>query len=108
MRQLVIPLESVRQSDSGQVGGKAATLGTLLAAGFPVPAGICVTTEAFHLALAEYQESIKAVLREFNAHNPASAQAAADHIISLLLDLTVPAAIKIALHDLLPQIANET
>jgi rifampicin phosphotransferase len=108
MPQLVIPLASVRQSDSGRVGGKAATLGTLLAAGFPVPAGICVTTEAFHLALADDQADIEAILRQFNLHNPTSAQAAADRITSLLLDLAVPAVIKMALQDLLPQIANET
>jgi phosphohistidine swiveling domain-containing protein len=35
------------------VGGKAANLSALKKAGFPVPAGICLTTEAFHQALAQ-------------------------------------------------------
>jgi phosphohistidine swiveling domain-containing protein len=33
------------------VGGKALNLGKLVTAGFPVPAGFCLTTDAYHLAV---------------------------------------------------------
>ncbi|MCW5849734.1 MAG: hypothetical protein KIT87_06600 [Anaerolineae bacterium] len=50
---LLIPLTDVRLADEPLVGRKAAVLGELVAAGFPVPPGLCVTTDAFRLALAD-------------------------------------------------------
>jgi phosphohistidine swiveling domain-containing protein len=43
----VLPLSAVGVGDAGQVGRKAAVLGELRAAGFPVPDGFAVTVEAF-------------------------------------------------------------
>ena len=45
----LLPLDSC--SDPALVGGKAAGLGRLIRSGFRVPAGLCVTTGAFHAAL---------------------------------------------------------
>ncbi|MDH4187755.1 MAG: hypothetical protein OEV08_12240, partial [Nitrospira sp.] len=45
-RPLLLSLASCTQLSL--VGGKAAGLARLLAGGFPVPPGICVTTEAYH------------------------------------------------------------
>ena len=44
---LTRPLTSLRSGDRPSVGGKAAGLGELTAAGLPVPAGFAVTTAAF-------------------------------------------------------------
>ena len=44
---LVVGLDRVTAEDVHQVGGKAANLGRMLAAGLPVPPGFCITTEAF-------------------------------------------------------------
>ena len=46
---LVLPLESC--TDAALVGGKAAGLARLIAKGFRVPPGLCVTTQAYHDAL---------------------------------------------------------
>jgi phosphohistidine swiveling domain-containing protein len=46
---LVLPLAAVTVSMIPLVGGKAAALGDLLRAGFPVPNGFCVTTAAYDL-----------------------------------------------------------
>ncbi len=46
---LLLPLEACTQPSL--VGGKAVGLARLLAAGFPVPPGFCVTTEAYDQAL---------------------------------------------------------
>ena len=48
---LTRPLASLRSGDRPSVGGKAAGLGELTAAGLPVPAGFAVTTAAFGQAL---------------------------------------------------------
>ncbi len=44
---LVVPLNAVGREDASQVGAKAANLGEALRAGFPVPPGVVVTTQAF-------------------------------------------------------------
>src|SRR6266540_192907 len=49
---LVVPLDEVGSADASRVGRKAATLGALKRAGFPVPEGVVVTTEALVRALA--------------------------------------------------------
>jgi pyruvate,water dikinase len=46
---LILPLD--RCTDVQLVGGKAAGLARLIQAGFSVPAGICITTEAYQQAL---------------------------------------------------------
>ena len=49
---LVRRIADVRAADRPTVGGKAASLGELTAAGVPVPAGVVVTTAAFDRAMA--------------------------------------------------------
>jgi pyruvate,water dikinase len=46
-RPLIVALDHVDAGALPLVGGKAANLGELTAAGLPVPAGFCVTTEAY-------------------------------------------------------------
>lgn len=48
--RLVSPLGDLTAADLTSVGGKAANLGELLAAGLPVPPGFAVTTDAFQRA----------------------------------------------------------
>lgn len=51
MQRIVLDLAAVDPSLLPLVGGKAANLGELIRAGFPVPAGFCVSTEAYgHVA----------------------------------------------------------
>lgn len=50
--EYVLPLDRVRLGDLPRVGGKGANLGELTAAGFPVPAGFCLTVAAFDHFLA--------------------------------------------------------
>ncbi len=47
------PLASLRAADGAVAGGKGANLGELIAAGFPVPDGFAVTTDAYVLAARE-------------------------------------------------------
>jgi len=44
---VVVPLRDLDASALALAGGKAANLGELIGAGFPVPDGFCVTTDAY-------------------------------------------------------------
>ena len=50
--RLVLPLAALNRQSLPLAGGKAANLGELIRAGFPVPAGFCVTTAAYADAAA--------------------------------------------------------
>src|SRR3989338_5975490 len=44
---LIKTLENISKDDVGLVGGKGASLGEMLSAGFPVPPGFVITTKAY-------------------------------------------------------------
>ena len=45
---VVIPFEDIRKScQASLVGGKAFSLSRMILHGFPVPKGVCVTTDAY-------------------------------------------------------------
>jgi rifampicin phosphotransferase len=50
---LILPFSAIDKSALPVAGGKAANLGELVRAGFPVPAGFCVTTAAYDLVTAD-------------------------------------------------------
>lgn len=52
MDHWILPLHTVSLADAGRVGGKDANLGHLLRAGFPVPDGFCITTNAYDAVVA--------------------------------------------------------
>jgi phosphohistidine swiveling domain-containing protein len=63
---LVTPLEGLGRGDLARAGGKGANLGELVRAGFPVPDGFVVTTEAYDAFVAHNSlgETIGRALRE--------------------------------------------
>jgi len=50
---LILPFTALDRGALPVAGGKAANLGELVRAGFPVPAGFCVTTAAYDLVAAD-------------------------------------------------------
>lgn len=52
---LVVPFSKIRKTDIPLVGGKGANLGEMISAGFPVPNGFCVTSEAYRYVV-EYND----------------------------------------------------
>src|SRR5262245_49144077 len=103
MDTLVVGLESVRYTDLGRVGGKAAVLGTLHDAGFPVLPGLCVTTAAFRHAIAPFLPQIQLLFANADLHDPASIGAAADAVQHLLSDLRVPDTLVMAVNAALTE-----
>lgn len=53
---LILPFTDIRANDLPLVGGKGANLGEMTHAGFPIPAGFCLTTTAFEQFLANCPE----------------------------------------------------
>ncbi|MCI0394289.1 MAG: hypothetical protein L0332_36035 [Chloroflexi bacterium] len=103
--EFVVSLEAIGQVDAHRAGNKAATLGLMQAAGFPVPPGVCVTTEAFHLAMAAHWPAVQAALRGLDGQDPAGADQVARAIDRLLSGLRVPGTVMAALDDALAAIS---
>ncbi|RDG36687.1 PEP/pyruvate-binding domain-containing protein [Streptomyces corynorhini] len=57
---LVVALDRIGPGTSALVGGKAANLGVLIAAGLRVPDGVCVTTEAYRRVTGEARFAVLA------------------------------------------------
>src|SRR5215217_2023851 len=49
----IVPFTAIDRDALAEAGGKAANLGELVRAGFPVPTGFCVTTAAYDLVAAD-------------------------------------------------------
>src|ERR687897_860380 len=50
---LILPFSAIDRGALAEAGGKAANLGELVRAGFPVPAGFCVTTAAYDMVATD-------------------------------------------------------
>jgi rifampicin phosphotransferase len=100
----LVRLESVRGADVAVVGGKAAGLGALIEAGFPVPAGLCLTTAAFRLALQPHRDALGQILAAAEGNTPSTWQTAADAVAHALGGLAVPPPVAAALGPLLREV----
>jgi pyruvate,water dikinase len=76
----VVSLVDVRKEATPLVGGKAANLGELMLAGFPVPPGFAVTTESFRLFVERNQlaDRLEAALRELSTDDLADLERTAE------------------------------
>src|SRR5690606_39669745 len=77
-------------------GGKGANLGELAKAGFPVPEGFCVTTDAYREFVAASSE-MDGLLDELDALDPEDVEgvrALGERIRTHLLELEIPASLK--------------
>lgn len=71
---LVAPLRTLDRSALAVAGGKAASLGEMLAAGLPVPDGFCILTGAYATAAAS--ASLEPILEDLNNGTPGNANMA--------------------------------
>jgi pyruvate,water dikinase len=89
----MIDLAEVGRADVARVGGKAARLGALLHAGFPVPPGFCITPAAYRTFVtdARLAEQIETRLAEADRTSLASLTQAEEAIRGLFVAATMPA-----------------
>lgn len=78
-------LEHIYKDDADVAGTKAAGLGEMIRAGFPVPNGFCLTTSAYETFIVHnrLEKKISEVLSELNVSNPTSLQSASSEINAL-------------------------
>ncbi len=91
MKTFVLPL-SDSQADLATVGGKGMSLAKLARAGFPVPDGFHVTTEAYRTFVAanNLQTKILAALADVDASLPATLETASASIGSFFAESKIP------------------
>jgi phosphohistidine swiveling domain-containing protein len=70
-KPLVLDLLAAAPEELGLVGGKAANLGVLLRAGFPVPPGVCLTTVGYSRAVGGALDDVVAHLAATKPHDTA-------------------------------------
>lgn len=89
---LAISLSSCSKEDVKYVGGKAANLGEMIKAGFPVPNGFVVTSHAYFLFLKENRldVKIKHLLGTVNFESPESLSQVSRHIKKLITSSPIP------------------
>lgn len=90
MVRFVLDLDEVDERDARRVGNKAARLGQLRAAGFPVPPGFVVTVDAFRDALTGRGAVIEARLATIDLQSAQDVQSAAQDIDESLASLRLP------------------
>ena len=74
------------------VGGKGASLARLITAGFPVPEGFHITTEAYKRFVKENQllPAIEAALQQVDVEKPSTIEEAAKQIREAFYEATIP------------------
>lgn len=98
MNAYIIPL-SDPQATLENVGGKGMSLAKMIRAGFPVPNGFHVTTEAYRqfIAANELQQRILAALKDADPLLPASLEADSATISRLFAEAKIPTDIAAAI-----------
>lgn len=84
----VVSLNEVDKDDTLQVGGKAANLGEMLEAGFPVPPGFVITATAYYDFLKQnnLERKIEHLLNTINYARDDSLNQVSKHIKKLILE----------------------
>jgi len=92
---LVLSLDDLSKEEVGIAGGKGANLGEMRKAGFPVPDGFVVTTEAFELFARgnDLEKKIGWLLAKIDANNPKKLETYASMIRLIIESSRIPKAI---------------
>ncbi len=101
---LVVPFRALGLEDVPLVGGKSAHLGDLAQAGFPVPPGFAVTTEAFDAVVAERVDELVAGI---DPDDVAELEARAVRVREVVEALAVPEEVESGIRDGYRRLAEE-
>jgi phosphohistidine swiveling domain-containing protein len=105
----IIPFQQLGQNDIASAGGKGANLGEMTTAGFPVPPGFVLTTEAYDAFVSEHglQQQIIDLASKGSAGEPQSSDKASIAITKLFLASEVPEAIRADLFSAYADLTTE-
>jgi len=82
--------EAISKNDIALVGGKGANLGEMAGAGFPVPPGFCVTTDAYHAFIEPFSAQIYTPLEGLDPVDLNSIRAAGATVRALMAEHDLP------------------
>ena len=87
-----IPFSELNKTNIPMAGGKGANLGEMTAAGFPVPSGFVLTTEAYDAFVEanSLQQQIVDLAQTVAADDPQSSEVASEKIKQLFLGADMP------------------
>ena len=102
--------EELRSTDRPTVGGKCASLGEMVQAQLPVPAGFAVTVDAYEdfRDTQGRRQKLMDIVTGVDPHNATSLQAAHDQAIELILAAELPAEIHDEIAQAYLQLSRET
>jgi pyruvate,water dikinase len=100
----VVPFRALGFGDVTLAGGKAAQLGELTRAGFPVPAGFAVTTRAFDEVVGPHVDELVATI---DAEDVAALEPKSEHVREVVLSLPVRDEVATAVRDGYRRLAGE-
>jgi pyruvate,water dikinase len=94
-KKQIVWFDEVDKHDVGLVGGKGANLGEMVQAGFPIPYGFIVTSNAYFEFVKEndLEKHFKHYLAILNFENPKELQQAAKGMQQLILDAKMSSAL---------------
>lgn len=100
-KPLILPFSAIRSTDLSLVGGKGANLGELTHAGFPIPAGFCLTTTAFQQFIAHCPtaDDLYTLLDSVTAGDVDTARQVGQHLRQTLLTIPIPVEIATAIRE---------
>lgn len=101
MKKYLVWFEEVGKNDISMVGGKGANLGEMLNAGFPIPYGFIITSNAYFYFLerSKLRSQIANILSVCNVDNTKELHDASSRIQKLILESSVPKDLIIQIHD---------
>ena len=96
----ILPLSDI-SATLANVGGKGMSLAKMINAGFPVPDGFQITTEAYRQVIAanDLQEKIFTALKDVDPAVPSTLEAASASISGFFADAAIPEEIAKAIRD---------
>ncbi|MBU0586403.1 phosphoenolpyruvate synthase [Candidatus Micrarchaeota archaeon] len=88
--------EQLNRSSLIEAGGKGANLGEMVSAGFPIPPGFVVLSNAYfaHLEYNGIKEQISEILNDLDVHNSDKLNEASDKIKSIIISGDIPEQIR--------------
>jgi len=96
MTVFTLPFEEITREDLAKVGGKGANLGELSHAGFNVPDGFCVTTDAFVAFMVTAKEDIYPRLANVTGNDLEQLRQTGESLRTYLADLPLPKEVEAA------------
>jgi len=105
----ILWFSEIDKGDGAKVGGKGANLGEMTQAGFPVPEGFVVTSEAYRHMISTnvLEDKIKAILKDLDVEDPTALNRASSQVQKLIEKSPFPPEIEKALFAAYDKLGND-